>query len=433
MAQFRKDTHQYLNDGKTVFEVVMLADQYGNLVGAANPTGTTVDAFGRARVSTPLTLFDSYHRYDPNGKFDTANTAGGTYTFNANTAAFSMTVDTANNAQVVRESKRVFAYQPGKSLQVLQTFVMNPAQDGLRQRTGYFDDRNGIFLELENSTLSFVKRSNSTNTPTDNKASQSEWNYDKLDGTGPSGLTLDITKGQIMFIDIEWLGLGSVRCGFIINGQLIHCHSFHHANISDGPYMTTACLPVRFEIKNIANTTTSSTLKQVCSSVISEGGYELKGRPRSIGTPANSNFNMATAGIWYPIVSIRLKSSQIDSIVIPTNISFLGEGNTGRIKFGLISGGTLGGNTDFTSAANDSPVEYNMVANTITGGDVIQQGFVGVTNQSSSIIQLGKDDLFKFQLRRNGLTNTPEILTLAGMAGTAGDDASGAIDWEEIT
>lgn len=433
MAQFRKDTYQYLGDGKTIFEVVMLADQYGNLVGAANPSGTALDAFGRARVSQPLTLFDSYHRYDPNGKFDTSNTAGGTYSFNANTAAFSMIVNTSNNAQVIRESKRVFAYQPGKSLQILQTFIMNPAQDGLRQRTGYFDDRNGIFLELNDSTLSFVKRSNSTDTPTDNKVSQSEWNYDKLDGTGPSGLTLDITKGQIMFIDIEWLGLGTVRCGFIINGQLIHCHSFHHANVLDGPYMTTACLPIRLEIKNTANTVNASTLKQVCSSVISEGGYELKGRPRSIGTPANTNFNMATAGIWYPIVSIRLKSDQIDSIVIPTNLSFLGEGNTGRIKYGLIAGGTLGGNTTFTSASDDSPVEYNIVANTITGGVVIQQGFVGVTNQSSSIIQLGKDDLFKFQLRRNGLTNTPEILTLVGMAGTAGDDASGTIDWEEVT
>lgn len=433
MAQFRKDTYQYLGDGKTIFEVVMLADQYGNLVGAANPSGTALDAFGRARVSQPLTLFDSYHRYDPNGKFDTSNTAGGTYSFNANTAAFSMIVNTSNNAQVIRESKRVFAYQPGKSLQILQTFIMNPAQDGLRQRTGYFDDRNGIFLELNDSTLSFVKRSNSTNTPTDNKVSQSEWNYDKLDGTGPSGLTLDITKGQILFIDIEWLGLGTVRCGFIINGQLIHCHSFHHANVLDGPYMTTACLPIRLEIKNTANTVNASTLKQVCSSVISEGGYELKGRPRSIGTPANTNFNMATAGIWYPIVSIRLKADQIDSIVVPTNLSFLGEGNTGRIKYGLIAGGTLGGDTNFTSASDDSPVEYNIVANTITGGVVIQQGFVGVTNQSSSTVQLSKDDLFKFQLRRNGLTNTPEILTLVGMAGTNGDDASGTIDWEEVT
>jgi hypothetical protein len=433
MAQFRKDTYRYLPQETTIFEAVMLADQYGNLVGAANPSGMAVDAFGRARVSTPLTLFDSQHRYDPNGKFHTANTGGGTYSYTANTAAFSMSVNTSSGAEVIRETRRVFAYQPGKSLQILQTFIMNPAKEGLRQRVGYFDTRNGIFLELDGSTLSFVKRSNSTSTPTDTPVEQADWNYDKLDGAGPSGLTLDITKAQIMFIDIEWLGLGTVRCGFVINGQLIHCHSFHHANIVDGPYMTTACLPVRLEITNTDTTANNSTLKQVCSSVVSEGGYELRGKPRSIGTPANSVIDMATAGIWYPIVSIRLKADQLDSIVIPTNISFLAEGNNGRAKYALISGGTLGGNTVFTSAASDSPVEYNMVANSISGGTVVQQGLVGITNQTSALVSLDKDALFKYQLSRNGLTNTPEVLTLAGMAGTAGDDASGTIDWEEVT
>jgi len=433
MAQFRKDTYRYLPQETTIFEAVMLADQYGNLVGAANPSGMAVDAFGRARVSTPLTLFDSYHRYDPNQKFHTANTSGGTYAFSANAATFSMNVNTTSDAEVIRESKRVFAYQPGKALEILQTFIMNPAKTGLRQRVGYFDSNNGIFLQLDGTTLSFVKRSNSTSTPTDNAINQEEWNMDKLDGTGPSGLTLDISKAQIMFIDIEWLGLGTVRCGFVINGQLIHCHSFHHANIVDGPYMTTACLPIRLEIKNTAETANSSVLKQVCSSVISEGGYELRGKPRSIGTPANSVIDMATAGVWYPIVSIRLKSDQIDSIVLPTNISFLAEGNNGRAKYALIAGGTLGGNTTFTSAASDSPVEYNMVANSITGGTVVQQGVVGITNQTAAMITLGKDALFKYQLSRNGLTNVPEILTLAGMAGTSGDDASGTIDWEEVT
>jgi hypothetical protein len=437
MAQYRKDTNRYLGDGTSIFEVVMLADQYGNVIGPANPSGMAVDAFGRARVSNPLTLFDSYNRYDANGKFHTATVSGGSTTFVANTAALQMNLTTANNAQVIRESKRVFAYQPGKSLQILQTFIMNPAKEGLRQRVGYFNGENGIFLELDGDTLSFVRRSNSTGTPTDTKIAQANWNLDTLDGTGPSSLTLDISKAQIIFIDVEWLGLGTVRCGFVINGQLIHCHSFHHANEIDGPYMTTACLPVRLEITNTAETANNSTLKQVCSSVISEGGYELRGKPRSIGTPANTTVNLATAGVWYPIVSMRLKSTHIDSIVIPTNISILGEGNGGRVKYGLIENGTLsiagGGTVTFTSANNDSSVEYNMTANVITGGIVMQQGFLGVTNQSADSVTLDRDALFKFQLERNGLTQTPAILTLAVMPGNAGDEASGSIDWEEIT
>lgn len=433
MAQFRKDTHQFLADSKTIFETVMIADQYGNMVGAANPSGMAVDAFGRARVSNPITLFDSYNRYDVSEKYHVANTATGTYAFSANAATFSLTVDTTDAAEVKRESKRVFAYQPGKSLQILNTFVMNEPKTGLRQRIGYFTTQNGIFLEQDNTTISFVKRSYSTGSAVDTKVAQASWNLDTLDGSGPSGLTLDLTKAQIMFVDVEWLGLGTIRCGFVINGQLIHCHSFHHANIVDAPYMTTACLPVRAEITNTAETAGSSTLKMVCASVISEGGYELRGKPRSAGRPANNTFTMATAGVWYPIVSIRLKSDQLDAIALPTNISALAEGNNGRAKYALIAGGTLGGTTTFTSAGSTSSVEYNIVANTITGGTVLTQGFVGITNQTAAQITLGRDSLFTYQLTRNSFTSTPEVLTLAMQAGTNSDTGTGSIDWEEVT
>ena len=130
MAQFRKDTHQYLGDGKTIFEVVMLADQYGNLVGPANPSGAAVDAFGRARVSQPYTIFDGFNRYADNGKYNYSNTAGGTYGFTSNTASIDYTLTTTSGAYVYAETKKVFAYQPGKSLQVLTTFVLNPAKIG---------------------------------------------------------------------------------------------------------------------------------------------------------------------------------------------------------------------------------------------------------------------------------------------------------------
>jgi len=236
MAQFRKDTHQYLNDGQTIYEVVMLADQYGNLVGPANPSGVAVDAFGRARTSTPFTLFDSSHRYEDNGEWVTSNTASSTYGHNANAGLIELTVDTTADAEIIRETKKVFSYQPGKSLNNLNTFVFNSAKENLRQRVGYFGAQNGIYLELDDSTLSFVERSYVTGSIAETRVAQSSWNVDKLDGTGPSLLTLDISKAQIFWMDIEWLGLGTVRCGFVINGQLILCHSFHHANLITSTY-----------------------------------------------------------------------------------------------------------------------------------------------------------------------------------------------------
>lgn len=447
MAQYRKDTNSFLPQEKTIFETVMIADRYGNVLGGANPSGMAVDAFGRQRVSSPLTLFDSYNRYDVSEKFHTANSASdSSYVFNANSAAMFLNVGTANNSYVYRESKRVFAYQPGKSLQILTTFVMNPSKEGLRQRIGYFTTENGIFLEQDGANVYIVKRSNSSGTVTETRVAQADWSIDSLDGSNighltdgtptlnnnPSGYTLDLSKGQIFFIDVEWLGLGTVRCGFVINGQLIHCHSFHHANFVDAPYMTTACLPVRSEIYNTANTANASTLKSICSSVISEGGYEIRGKPRSVGRLANDIFTMATAGVWYPIVSIRLKSDQLDAIVIPRNASVLAEGNNGRAKYAIIVGGTLGGNTLFLPVSDESSVEYNLLASNISGGKILTQGIVGITNQSSAVVQLD-GDMFRYQLTRNSFTSTPEILTLAMQPGTNGDTGTGSIDWEEIT
>lgn len=433
MAQFNKNTHLYLDQAKTLFEVVMLADQYGNRVGPANPTGVAVDAFGRARMSTPLTLFDSSHRYKDNGLWSTANTANSTITFSSNEGLINLTLTNgAANNEIVRETTKVMSYQPGKSLLAMNTFVMNTPKANLRQRVGYFGANNGIFLEQSGNTISFVERSMVTGSVVDTPAPQSTWLYDKLDGTGPSGLTLDLTQAQIFWTDVEWLGVGSVRCGFVINGQLIHCHSFHHANILSSTYITTASLPLRYEIKNNGAVSGGSTLKQICSSVISEGGYELRGAQQAIGTPVNVPKSLATAGTYYPIVSIQLKSTNLDAIVILTALSILGiNSNPCSVAWRIIKGGTL--TSPSWTDVTDSSVQYDTTASDISGGRILAQGYIGITNQNSSSVDVLKEALFKFQLERNGLTATPEPLTIALSASVNTVSALASMDWEEIS
>jgi hypothetical protein len=435
MAQFRKDTHKYLGDGKTIFEVVMLADQYGNLVGPSNPTGVAVDAFGRMRTSTPLTLFDSSHRYKDNGLWSTSNTAGTTYAFNANAGLIELNLPTTSGAEIVRETTKVFSYQPGKSLQILSTVVMEPPKANLRQRVGYFGTNNGVYLEANGTNIAFVERSYSNGSIVETRAEQADWNIDTLLGavpSSPSQLTLDMSKAQIVFHDIEWLGLGTVRCGFVVDGRLIHCHSFHHANYITSTYMTTASLPLRYEIKNTGTTATSSKMKQVCSTVISEGGYELRGLQQAVGNDILVPKSMATKGVYYPLVSIRLKQTRLDAIVILTAISFLATGNGVNYNWKIIAGGTIttGGWTD---AGVDSAVEYTLSGTNLTGGRVLASGFINSSNQGSPSLDLLKEALFKFQLERNGLTNTPEPLTLVAAASTDTNIAFASMDWEEVS
>jgi hypothetical protein len=397
--------------------------------GILNPA---FDIFGRQRVSTPLTLFDSSHRFKDNGLWTTATTGTASATFNANQGLVDLDVDNSINSEVVRETTKVFSYQPGKSLLVLNTFVMQAKKTGLRQRVGYYNDYNGIYFEVNNSTVNFVERSYVSGGLAETRVAQSSWNADKLDGTGPSGLTLDTSKAQIFWMDIEWLGVGSVRTGFIINGQIIVCHIFNHANLISSTYITTASLPLRYEIKNTAATSSSSTLKQICSTVISEGGYELRGLQQAIATPINTPSSLAVAGTYYPVISVRLKSTALDGIVILTALSMMGIGNGINYNWRVVaSGATTGGS--WISAGTDSAVEYNISGTSFTGGRVLASGFINSSNQGSPSIDILKEALFKFQLERNGLTSTPYELTLAVTAGSNSQNIFASIDWEEIS
>jgi hypothetical protein len=392
------------------------------------------DAFGRIRVSSPLTLFDSSHRYKDNGLWNTATTIGGTAIFSANEGLVNLNVTTANGSQALRETAKVFSYQPGKSLLVFNTFVMAPAQNNLRQRVGYFGTENGLYLQLNNSTLSFVERSVVTGIVTESIVNQAAWNADALDGNGPSGVTLDITKAQILFMDIEWLGEGTVRLGFVIDGIFIVCHRFNHANLIASTYITTASLPLRYEISNTGVTASPSTLKQVCSTVISEGGYELRGAQLAVGTSITAPMTFAVAGTYYPAVGIRLKATTLDAVVIVTAISILGLGNGKNYAWRVVNGATITGGS-WNPASADSSVEYNLTGASVTGGRVLAQGYVNSSNQGSPSINILKEALFSTQLERNTFTGTAFELVVEmaidAIGGVLGSYVS--IDWEEVS
>jgi hypothetical protein len=396
------------------------------------PTGT--DAFGRLRTSEPLTLFDSTHRYAQNDLWAEDTTGGGSSTFNADEGLVEIDVGTTSGDEVLRETFKVFAYQPGKSLLVMQSFVMEPAKTNLRQRSGYFGAENGFFVELDGTTVNLVKRSYVTGSTVDTKIAQASWNGDKLDGTGTSGVTLDLTKVQLMWLDMEWLGAGSVRMGFVIDGVFILCHTFHAANVITSTYITTGSLPLRYEITNTGTTASASTLKQICSTVISEGGYELRGRQQAVGTPIATPYDLTNADTYYPIISIRLKSARLDAIAIQTALSLIGVSNNANYNWRMVASGTTTGGT-WTSGGANSSIEYNLTGTSFSlgTGRILASGWFQGSNQGSSVIDILKEALFKFQLERDSFTSTPLELTLIVATDNAGADMYATFDWEEIT
>lgn len=397
------------------------------------PIGS-LDAFGRLQVANPYTLFDSQNRYAADNQFSTATTGTGTTSYLSNEAAVKLEVTAGGVGTAIRQSYRCMPYQPGKGLLVLATFVMDSSNSlNLTQRVGYFNDQNGVFFQRVDGTYSFVLRSSVTGSPSDARTvNQSSWNGDKLDGSGPSGITLDPSKAQILWMDFEWLGVGSVRCGFVINGVFYLCHTFNNANIISNVYMTTATLPMRYEIQSTS--ALAASLKQICCTVISEGGYE-QDSIEHVARRTTVFSNIDTAANFYPIVSIRLSSSTLGAVVIPTRIQFQPT-TLQNYEIALIKNPTLTGATWAATVPSDSNVEYDVAATAISSaGTICQTGYIansGGGGQTNTISPTGYN--WDLQLGAS-LANVSDIYTLGvrTISGATKGDGVGSISFYDLT
>lgn len=374
--------------------------------------GTNVDAFGRIRASEPYTIFDSQNRYAADNQFNVATTGTGSTTYLPNESTVQMSVTAGGVGSVTRQSYRVMPYQPGKSLLVLATFAMDSSTSAnLTQRVGYFNTGNGVFFQRSGGVNAFVLRSSSIPTPGTasdiRTVNQADWNGDKLDGTGLSGITLDPSKTQILWMDFEWLGVGNVRCGFIINGEYIICHTFQNANIETSVYMTTAILPVRYEITTTTSAVAAS-MKAICSTVISEAGFQQISQDHV----ARRTTAFATIGTTFvPLVSIRLASTALGAVVLPNRIQVLPT-TSQNYEVALIKNGTLTGPT-WTAVSTDPNVEQDVASTAITGGTIVQLDYVTASG-SGGIVPLDAATGYNWDLQLGvSLAGVSDIYTLA--------------------
>jgi len=392
---------------------------------------TAYDAFGRLRVSNPFTIFDSANVMSKGTQFDEALTGSGTVTYTSAKSTVNLNVTTASGDKVIRQTKRVMSYQPGKSLLFLATFVMNTQTENLIQKVGMFDANNGIFFKDTGTEYQIVRRTYTSGSSVDaEEIGQSSWNGDKLNGTGPSGYTLYPDKATILFMDFEWLGMGSVRVGFVIDGKFIVAHTFQNANNLTTVYTQTANLPIRYEIETTGVLASSAVLQQVCSTVMSEGGYAPYGLQKIIRT-ANiaTGVNLATAGTFYNLATIRIKSGRPYAVIVPAGVDVLNISNN-DFEWGLFINATPA--TAFSYTSFDDNVEYDLTTREITAtGTQIACGYLGGKTAPS---ELGGPDFvnWAYQIGQT-IGGTSEVLTLAVRSGSANGDCAVQLKWIDLT
>jgi hypothetical protein len=398
---------QYFQNTNSVMGKVMLAD-------SAN-----LDAFGRLRSSNPETLFDGPMIDTSNTQiFDISVNGGAIATYNLNEST--MTFDVSRSGQFVKRQSHYFArYQPGKSMLSYSSFYFgNNCPAGITKRVGLFEDNQGIYFEQNSTGVSWNIRSTTQGTTV--SASQSSWNIDTLDGSGPSGFTLNINQTNLCFIDIEWLGVGRVRVGFVIEGKLIYCHQFVMNNLPY-PYIRSAYLPLRYEIQSSQNQAQSVSMKQICCTLISEGGYQPIGLLRSY---IMENLKELNNTEFKPVLSIRLKSQYKNLMVVPENYTVLFPAGNQTLYVKVIYRGTLTGQ-NFQSV-NDF-VEVDTSASLISGGYLVDSNYI--TNQSRISFQDIPSSVKYLQSDINGVC---DIMSICIKSSSGTPSVQCACNWREI-
>lgn len=399
--------------GGEQFETHIEADYRGKIL-QKGPDSGGVDAFGRARVSEPLTLFDSTLRYTKRTDlWRETVVGGGAVNYLANESSVALSTTTSSGDTVLRRTKRNLPYEPGKSMMVLQSFKGNPPIAGLIQDIGLFDDDNGVMLRSSGTTLQFVIRSKVSGSVVENVINQASWNIDTLS-------ELDFSKINILIADLEWLGSGRVRMGFVVDGEIIYCHEFNHANNQDTVYMSTATLPLSYRIYNSSSIASSATLKEIASTVISEGGYEPKG-PIFTGGAGIAGVKSTTSETLF--AAIRMASGRTDNVIMPAQVDVAVDGNA-IAKWRLYLNPTVSG--VWTAAENGRGNVEVMASGTFSGGTIVSAGLLsGQSNtafspESALALSLGKNS--------NGES---DILMLTVQCETA-MKTTGQLGWREL-
>jgi hypothetical protein len=408
-----------------------------NLVGSGEGSGvsSSIDSKGRLKVQTQQTLFFNTFQYGKETDvWDESAVNGASAVFDTSFSQVRMQVTNQLGSKVIRQTRNVQRYTPGRTQSIAFAVRLQTPATGIRRRFGMFDGTDGFFFEdcgtvdpvTGEPQYACVIINSDGATPTVERIYRKDWNGDKLDGNGPSGLTADPQAQQLVMMDYEWYGAGQVSFMFVMNGLPRVIHTFNHGNRLQSPWAKTPFLPIRLEIENLTGAAGTHYLWQGSNSILAEGTVEKLGIAESILTPL-TGINMPNANTFYPIVSIRIKSTALTGIVLPTYFQAGTLDNT-DIYYKLIRNATVNG-TWVDHPDPNAFTQYNYTSTgAITDGVELSAGMI-TSGAGAGQIRVDTDTVY--QLGRSGLGTVSDNLTLAIAAKNANKNAVATMTWIE--
>lgn len=403
------------------------------------PTLRTIDSQAgytsknRMKISTYQSdFFNTFQYGKETDVWDESTASGGSATWNSNTNWVDMAVTGTLGSKVIRQTRNVMRYIPGRSSQLTYAVRLQTPVTGIRRRLGLFDEANGFYFEDAGviggdglPQYNVVVRSSTSGSMVENRVPRSQWNGDRLDGLGLSGITADATKAQMITFDYEWYGAGQIIIGFVINGFTHIVHTFNHGNIITLPWSATPFLPIRLELENLTGVAGTHYLYQGSNSLVTEGETTKLGIAENI-TSAITGYRMAVANTFYPVLTIRLKAAALKGIVLPTTFQAATVDNT-SVFYRLVRNATLTGASFVDMPDANAFTQYDISATAYTGGVNIDSGFV--IGSGGSSIRLDRDTIY--QIGRSSMGTVSDTLTLAVASPNTGKDALAAMTWIE--
>jgi hypothetical protein len=422
MAQWNKNEQDYLNQERSLFEVFNIADHWGNQTDWRPQFSNN----NRLKVAPFQTVFFNTFQYGKETDVWDERVVGvGTANWNQYSSNVVMQVGSTAGSKVIRQTKQVMRYIPGRPATLAFAIRLEAPQVGIRRRFGLFDDNNGAYFEDDSGTYSYVIRSSASGITTETRVTRENWNGEKFDGNGYTGVTADATKQQMISINYEWYGAGLVQFNWLVKNETIISHSFDNSNTNPYVWCSTPFLPIRLEIENITGVTGTHYLYQGSNSLIQEGEPEKLGTLMSISNLITGT-TMTAANTFYPIVSLRLKSSALSSVMLLRSLQAVTNDNT-NVYWRLFENATLTGANWTDHPDPNSFTQYDITATAVTGGTTLLSGFT--IAGGASLVDI--DDKAALQIGRSGIGTISDTYTLACASPNTNKAALAVLNWIE--